>query len=266
MPVTCLVVGCGSRSNRNNVNFYSVPAILSHKFVTGKNELSKRRRALWIAAIKRDDLNESKLKNQRVCSKHFITGKPAALEDENHPDWVPSQEMGHKSQNVQKRYDDVERKERLEKRKRRKVEELPCDVVGLDISHDDDLDTGVSSQTDITMEELSVKSEQLTFASKKIGDLEKKWIFHHSNLGITPQGTVSYISKAWGGRASDKQIVEHSNFLDYIMPGDIVLADRGFLVKETLGVLQAKLVIPAFTKGKSQLHPLDIEETRRIAH
>lgn len=93
---------------------------------------------------------------------------------------------------------------------------------------------------------------------------------HHNTvkflIGITPQGTVSYISKAWGGRASDKQIVENSDFLNYITPGDIVLADRGFLIKETLGVLQSKLVIPAFTKGKNQLHPLDIESTRHIAH
>lgn len=44
------------------------------------------------------------------------------------------------------------------------------------------------------------------------------------------------------------------------------MADRGFLIKETLEVLQVKLVIPAFTKDKNQLHPLDIETTRQIAH
>lgn len=93
---------------------------------------------------------------------------------------------------------------------------------------------------------------------------------HHCTIkfliGITPQGTISYISDAWGGRASDQQIVECSKFLDNIKPGDVVLADRGFLIKETLGVLQAQLVIPAFTKGKNQLHPFEIEETRHIAH
>lgn len=71
MPLTCLVVDCRSRFNRDDVKFFSVPAVLSHRFLTDKNELSERRRALWIAAIKRDDLTESKLKNQRVCSKHF---------------------------------------------------------------------------------------------------------------------------------------------------------------------------------------------------
>lgn len=79
-------------------------------------------------------------------------------------------------------------------------------------------------------------------------------------------GHICYISEGWGGRASDKQIVEFTVFCNKIKPGDIVLADRGFLIKETIGVLGAKLVIPAFTKGKNQLHPLEIEETRQIAH
>lgn len=75
MPVTCIVVGCGSRGNRDKVGFYSIPTITTHRFVTDKNELSQKRRELWLAAIKRDDLTESKLKYQKVCSKHFITGK-----------------------------------------------------------------------------------------------------------------------------------------------------------------------------------------------
>lgn len=45
-------------------------------------------------------------------------GKPTALEDTNHPDWVPSQEMGHSSQKIQKRVADIDRKDRLDKRKK----------------------------------------------------------------------------------------------------------------------------------------------------
>lgn len=85
-------------------------------------------------------------------------------------------------------------------------------------------------------------------------------------IAIIPQGSICYISESWGGRISDKQIVECSSFLNNIHPGDVVIADRGFLIKETLGSLQAELVIPAFTKGKKQLHPIEIEETRQIAH
>ena len=46
----------------------------------------------------------------------------------------------------------------------------------------------------------------------------------------------------------------------------MVMADRGFTVEESVAFKRAELVIPAFTKGKSQLDPIDVEKTRGIAH
>ena len=40
----------------------------------------------------------------------------------------------------------------------------------------------------------------------------------------------------------------------------MVMADRGFTISESVGLKQAKLVIPAFTKGKSQFEPVDVEK------
>ena len=77
---------------------------------------------------------------------------------------------------------------------------------------------------------------------------------------------MALVSEGWGGRVSDKYITEHSGILSKLLPGDIVLADRGFDIAESVGVQQAKLHIPAFTKGKSQLSALEIEETRNIAN
>ena len=92
---------------------------------------------------------------------------------------------------------------------------------------------------------------------------------HHNTIkiliGITPQGTVSFVSEAWGGRTSDKFLTENCGFLDKLLPGDVVMADRGFTVNESVGLKQAKLIIPAFTKGRSQLDPVDVEKTRGIA-
>ena len=43
------------------------------------------------------------------------------------------------------------------------------------------------------------------------------------------------------------------------------MVDRGFNIEESVRFYQAELAIPSFTRGKSQLHPLDVEKTRKIA-
>ena len=93
---------------------------------------------------------------------------------------------------------------------------------------------------------------------------------HHNTIkvliGITPQGNISFVSEAWGGRTSDKYLTEHCGFLEFLVQGDMVMADRGFTISDSVGLKQAKLTIPAFTKGKSQLDPVDVERTRGIAN
>ena len=85
-------------------------------------------------------------------------------------------------------------------------------------------------------------------------------------IGITPQGTVSYVSKGWGGRVSDKYITEHCGYLNNLLPGDVVLADRGFDIGDSVGLMGATLDIPAFTRGRDQLTAGEIERTRKIAN
>lgn len=95
--------------------------------------------------------------------------------------------------------------------------------------------------------------------------------YKHNNtikflVSITPTGAISFVSKAFGGRTSDKVITQRSGYLDKIQHGDQVLADRGFLISEELANKSATLVIPAFTRGKKQLSAKEVEQTRKIAH
>ena len=93
---------------------------------------------------------------------------------------------------------------------------------------------------------------------------------HHNTvkalIGITPQGCISFVSEAWGGQTSDKHLTENCGLLGKLLPGDLVVADRGFTIRDGVALKHAQLVIPAFTKGKEQLDPIDVDKTRSIAH
>ena len=64
---------------------------------------------------------------------------------------------------------------------------------------------------------------------------------------MTPQGVISCISKAWGGSTSDKILTENCDFLGNL-PEDIVMADRGFNIEESVALYYAKVKIPSFIK------------------
>ena len=94
--------------------------------------------------------------------------------------------------------------------------------------------------------------------------------YKHTNtikflVSITPCGSVSFVSRAFCGRTSDKVITNKSGYLDKIEHGDAVLADRGFLIRDELASRGAELLIPAFLKGKHQLSAREVETSRTMS-
>lgn len=85
-------------------------------------------------------------------------------------------------------------------------------------------------------------------------------------LGITPAGTVSFLSRGYGGRISDKEITTQSGFLDKLQHGDCILADRGFTIAQELATRGAYLKIPKFARGKAQMSASDVAISRRISN
>ncbi len=83
-------------------------------------------------------------------------------------------------------------------------------------------------------------------------------------IGIMPFGTISYISRCWGGRVSDKNLTQECSFLNLLDPGEVVLADHGFSISEDIAIHSAHLEIPAFTRGKKQLMQREVEQSREF--
>ncbi|KAH7937600.1 hypothetical protein HPB49_013542 [Dermacentor silvarum] len=73
--------------------------------------LSTKRRSLWLARIKRANLDIEN-RNLRVCGAHSIAGNPVKLFDQTDPDWAPSLLLGYSAMNT-----NPSRHQRLEKRR-----------------------------------------------------------------------------------------------------------------------------------------------------
>lgn len=82
-------------------------------------------------------------------------------------------------------------------------------------------------------------------------------------IGIAPNGVVTFVSKLHPGSTSDKKIVEHCGILKISKEGDLVIADKGFLIADLLPA-GVTLNIPPFLLEK-QFTPKQVAMTTNIA-
>ena len=75
---------------------------------------------------------------------------------------------------------------------------------------------------------------------------------HHNTvkflIGISPQGAVTYISKAWGGRVSDVHLTEHCDLLEKLLPGDLI---KGLTFKIVQDSTVLKLSCPLLPRERN---------------
>ena len=113
----CIIGNCGSKSGRDSFRFYSVPASITNQGEEFE-ELTRERRNLWISAIDRADLKtKNVLKDERVCSRHFISGWPAANWNRFNEDWVPTLHLTKKEHKKKDAEASAERSERAKARR-----------------------------------------------------------------------------------------------------------------------------------------------------
>ena len=84
-------------------------------------------------------------------------------------------------------------------------------------------------------------------------------------IGITPQGSVAFISQGWGWRTSDVHLTENSGLLQKLLPGDIVLVDRVFTIQEAAGLYCAEVKLPPFTRDKRQFSKIKVDAACRLS-
>jgi hypothetical protein len=80
------------------------------------------------------------------------------------------------------------------------------------------------------------------------------------------RSVISFVSKGWGGRVSDKHLTENCGILNFLQPGDVILADRGFTVQDSVGLCCAEVKMPPFTRGKKQLSRSATNTARQLSH
>ena len=83
-------------------------------------------------------------------------------------------------------------------------------------------------------------------------------------VGITPAGSISFVSDLYAGRTSDKQATVDCKILQLLKAGDSVMADKGVDIDHDLPA-GTTLNIPPFLKGKDYLEPQEEIDTRCIA-
>ena len=72
--VFCIMLNCGNDNRRVKGTYCRVPVVRENEG-RAERERTEERRRLWLKAISRDDLTDSILTHERVCFRHFVSGK-----------------------------------------------------------------------------------------------------------------------------------------------------------------------------------------------
>ena len=95
--------------------------------------------------------------------------------------------------------------------------------------------------------------------------------YKHHNTGkflisVAPNSQITFISKVYNGRASDKAITLSSGFLDLLEPYDFLQADKGFNIADECAARLITLQVPPGMRGVSQMSSAAVNKTKRVAN
>ncbi|KAJ3661671.1 hypothetical protein Zmor_006058 [Zophobas morio] len=103
----------------------------------------------------------------------------------------------------------------------------------------------------------SLATQKMTYSAYKRQNTVKGLV------GVAPNGVITFVRELYPGSTSDKKIVADCGILGKLQVGDMILADKGFLIKDILPA-GVDLNLPPFLTT-AQFTPEQAVQTRTIA-
>nr|XP_019558260.2 uncharacterized protein LOC109427210 isoform X1 [Aedes albopictus] len=87
MVVACAVVTCRNHNKNCDLSFFQFPQLGNARSTSEQEQLKKMRLAMWRKA---SGYRKSMHPSVRICGRHFVSGRPAKLDEPGSIDWVPT--------------------------------------------------------------------------------------------------------------------------------------------------------------------------------
>lgn len=115
--------------------------------------------------------------------------------------------------------------------------------------------------TEVFVQKTKCQFERIQTYSQYYGGNTIKYM-----IGVTPDGRISYISKGYGGRVSDKIIFHESGLVRMLQPHvNKIMVDKGFLIEDICAEHFIEIIRPPFLRHQKQFSSADAIKTRKIA-
>jgi DDE superfamily endonuclease/Helix-turn-helix of DDE superfamily endonuclease len=103
-------------------------------------------------------------------------------------------------------------------------------------------------------------------AQKELFSSYKHRVTFKTLVGMDLNGVLTFTSRVYAGRTSDKKLLAHCGLLEKVKPGCSVMADRGFDMKDVFESLGINLFIPSFLQKNAQFSAEDLKQSREVAN
>lgn len=103
-------------------------------------------------------------------------------------------------------------------------------------------------------------SQQATYSTYKSANTLKVL------LGISGCGCVTFVSDAYGGSISDRELFEKCGIINLLQKSDIILGDRGYNIQHLVSHMDVTVNMPHFlNKGSNQFEAHQLRKSKKVS-